>query len=123
MRRESNTLVISPYSTFLALAVDRPAALKNLRRMGAMGWCGPYGFYEAADYSAAQGRIRPSHCELTRCWMAHHQGMSLLSLANVLFDNIVQRWFHSGRRVQATELVLHEKPAARAFPLPYGRAA
>jgi cyclic beta-1,2-glucan synthetase len=123
MRRESNTLVISPYSTFLALAVDRPAALKNLRRMGAMGWCGPYGFYEAADYSAAQGRIRPSHCELTRCWMAHHQGMSLLSLANVLFDNIVQRWFHSARRVQATELVLHEKPAARAFPLPYGRAA
>jgi hypothetical protein len=123
MRRDSNPLVISPYSTFLALAVDRPAALKNLRRMGAMGWCGPYGFYEAADYSAAHGRIRPSHCELTRCWMAHHQGMSLLSLANVLFDNIVQQWFHNDRRVQATELVLHEKPAARAFPLPYGRAA
>src|SRR5208282_4126006 len=42
MRRESNPLVISPYSSFLALAVDRPAALRNLRRMAAMGWCGPY---------------------------------------------------------------------------------
>ncbi len=123
MRRESNPLVISPYSTFLALAVDRPSGLENLRRMSAMGWCGPFGFYEAADYSAVQGRVRASQCELTRCWMAHHQGMSLLSLANVLFDNIVQRWFHDDRRVQATELVLHEKPAARALPLPYGRAA
>jgi len=44
--------------------------------------------------------------------MAHHQGMSLLSLANFLSDNIVQRWFHSDRRVQATELLLHEKPVA-----------
>jgi cyclic beta-1,2-glucan synthetase len=123
MRRESNPLVISPYSTFLALAVDRPSGLENLRRMSAMGWCGPYGFYEAADYSGERKRVRPSHYELTRCWMAHHQGMSLLSLTNVLFDNIVQRWFHNDRRVQATELVLHEKPAARALPLPYGRAA
>jgi hypothetical protein len=24
----------------------------------------------------------------------------------------VQRWFHNDRRVQATELLLHEKPAA-----------
>ena len=123
MRRESNPLVISPYSTFLALAVDRPAALRNLRRIAAMGWCGPYGFYEAGDYSATQGRFRHAHYELTRCWMAHHQGMSLLSLANVLGDNVVQRWFHSDRRVQATELVLHEKPAARALPLSNGKAA
>ena len=123
MRRDSNPLVISPYSTFLALDVDRPAALQNLRRMDAMGWFGSYGFYEAADYSAAQGRFRASRCELVRCWMAHHQGMSLLSLANVLSDDIVQRWFHSDRRVQATELVLHEKPAARGVHLPYGRAA
>jgi len=38
--------------------------------------------------------------------------MSLLALANHLHDGVVQRWFHNDRRVQATELVLHEKPAA-----------
>jgi cyclic beta-1,2-glucan synthetase len=46
--------------------------------------------------------------------MVHHQGMSLLSLANFLCDNIVQRWFHSHRRVQASELLLQEKSVARA---------
>jgi hypothetical protein len=44
--------------------------------------------------------------------MAHHQGMSLLALANFLNNNIVQQWFHAERRVQATELLLHEKPVA-----------
>jgi cyclic beta-1,2-glucan synthetase len=124
MRRDSNPLVISPYSTFLSLEVDRPAALRNLRRMGASKWFGPYGFYEAADYSGSHNRLRPTSCELVRCWMAHHQGMSLLSLANVLCDDVVQRWFHSDRRVQATELVLHEKPAAHVRRVhSYGRAA
>jgi hypothetical protein len=46
--------------------------------------------------------------------MVHHQGMSLLSLANLLCDNIVQRWFHSDRRVQASELLLQEKPVSQA---------
>jgi cyclic beta-1,2-glucan synthetase len=44
--------------------------------------------------------------------MAHHQGMVMLSLANFLLDGVVHRWFHSDRRVQATELLLHEKPVA-----------
>ena len=48
--------------------------------------------------------------DLVRCWMAHHQGMSFLSLANFLCDGVVQRWFHADPRVQATELLLHEKP-------------
>jgi len=108
-----NALVISPYSTFLALNIDPWDALRNLRRMDDMGWCGAYGFYEAADYSSVRrrrfGRRQP---QLVRCWMAHHQGMSLLAVANFLNGNIVQRWFHSERRVQATELLLHEKPVA-----------
>jgi cyclic beta-1,2-glucan synthetase len=60
-----------------------------------------------------------------RCWMAHHQGMSLLSIANYLLDGVVQRWFHSDPRVQATELLLHEKPVAhvRATRAGYGASA
>jgi cyclic beta-1,2-glucan synthetase len=57
--------------------------------------------------------------------MAHHQGMSLLSIANYLLDGVVQRWFHSDPRVQATELLLHEKPVAhvRATRADYGASA
>jgi hypothetical protein len=116
MRRESNPLVISPYSTFLALSVDRPGSLRNLRRMEALGWFGSRGFYESADYSAGGGRFRSPRCQIVRCWMAHHQGMSLLSIANLLCDNVVQRWFHADRRVQATELLLQEKPVLYVPP-------
>ena len=123
---EPGCLVISPYSTFLALHVDPAAALRNLRRMEGEEWLGPYGFYESADYSTTSGRRSWRHRhELVRCWMAHHQGMSLIALANFLHDGVVQRWFHADRRVQATELLLHEKPATNVKSLRqlYGAAA
>jgi cyclic beta-1,2-glucan synthetase len=103
--------VISPYSTFLALGVDSVGALRNLRRMQKRHWLGPYGFYEAIDFSSPHRGERGG--EVVRCWMAHHQGMSLLSIANFLHDEVVQRWFHNDPRVQATELLLQEKPAGR----------
>jgi cyclic beta-1,2-glucan synthetase len=71
-----------------------------------------YGFYEAADFSSGRRRFWHSRYQLVRCWMAHHQGMSLLALANFLNADVVQKWFHAERRVQATELLLHEKPVA-----------
>ena len=123
---DAGALVISPYSTFLALHVDPTAALRNLRRMESDGWLGSYGFYESADYSTTSGRRSWRHRhELVRCWMAHHQGMSLISLANFLHDGVVQRWFHGDLRVQATELLLHEKPATNVKSLRqlYGAAA
>lgn len=124
MKQESNPVIISPYSTFLALTVDSSEALRNLHRMNNLGWFGRYGFYESADFSALT-RFRRSRCRLVKCWMAHHQGMSLLAMANLLCDNVVQRWFHSSRRVQATELLLHEKPVSHVSStrLPRGNAA
>ncbi len=106
-----DALVISPYSTFLALNTSTKAALRNLRRMAHEGWFGDYGFYESADYSASRDRRWRHEYELIRLWMAHHQGMSLLAIANFLADGVVQDWFHSHPRVQATELLLDEKPA------------
>ena len=99
--------VISPYSSFLALSVLRKESIANLRRMVEMNWMGNFGFYEAADYT--QGK-QP---ELVRSWMAHHQGMCLLAVTNLLKDNIVQRWFHATPRVRAAELLLHEKPLSK----------
>jgi len=112
-KSEIEPMIVSPYSTFLALSVDRKSAIANLRRMEELGWFGPYGFYEAADYSRPRGRFFGAKFEIVQSWMVHHQGMSLLSLANFLCDNVVQRWFHSDRRVQATELLLQEKPVAQ----------
>jgi hypothetical protein len=109
---ELDNLVISPYSTFLSLNVDAEGALTNLRRMFRWGWFGKFGFYESADFGVPRRGFRRQRWQLVRCWMAHHQGMSLLALANFLNDSVVQRWFHGERRVQATELLLHEKPVS-----------
>jgi hypothetical protein len=118
-------LVISPYSTFLALHVDASSALRNLRKMAGRGWFGSYGFYEAVDFTPSRRRSWLHRQEPVRCWMAHHQGMTLLSIANFLRDNIVQEWFHNDPRVQATELLLHEKPLTHLRPVrrTYGKAA
>jgi cyclic beta-1,2-glucan synthetase len=116
---EVDSLVISPYSTLLGLSIDPEAAVANLRRMAGMGWVGSYGFYEGADYSAGRRRFWRSNYQIVRCWMAHHQGMSMLALANFLDDNVVQKWFHAEPRVQASELLLHEKPVAHVMQIPH----
>ena len=100
--------VVSPYSTFLALCVDARAAYSNLRWMEAAGWVGAYGFYEAADYTSAG-----KSAVLVREWMAHHHGMSLLAITNLLHENVVQRWFHANPVVQSAELLLHELPLSK----------
>jgi cyclic beta-1,2-glucan synthetase len=110
-KSESDPLVVSPYSTFLALPVDRKGALANLKKMDSLGLFGAYGFFEAADYTKSRKKFFAPRFERVQSWMVHHQGMSLLSLGNILCDSVMQRWFHSDRRVQATELLLQEKPA------------
>ncbi|HEY0759710.1 MAG TPA: glucoamylase family protein [Acidisarcina sp.] len=101
--------VVSPYSSFLALGVDSINALANLRKMADAGWIGTYGFYEAIDFTGGLDRA-----VVVREWMAHHQGMSLLAILNLLKDNLVQQWFHATPQLQATELLLHEKPMREA---------
>ena len=91
------------------MGLDPVEALKNLKRMAKMDWMGAYGFYEAADY---QESIKTPKLVLE--WMAHHQGMSLLAILNLLYDNIVQDWFHANAHLEATQLLLHEKPMHEA---------
>ncbi len=110
-------LVVSPYSSCLALMVDPAGAAQNLAAMARKGWLAQYGFYEAADYTASSNRaLRAPKCEVVRSFMAHHQGMSLAAICNVLYDYPFQRWFHANRAVQASELMLNER-ALRARPI------
>lgn len=104
-------LVIAPYASCLALLVDTASAVKNLRRMAAKNWIGAYGFYESADFSNDPSHWPlPRKYQLVREWMAHHQGMSLAAFCNVLHNDVFQRWFHAEPLVQASELILQERP-------------
>lgn len=104
----SENLVIAPYATALAAMVDPAAAMRNFVRLSTAGAYGQYGFYEALDYTRAR-LPAGSHLVIVRAFMAHHQGMSVVAIANVLFDGRMRARFHAEASVQATELLLQER--------------
>ncbi|MFY9572711.1 MAG: glucoamylase family protein, partial [Blastocatellia bacterium] len=116
----SDDLVVSPYSTALAAMVEPRAALENMRRLAREGALTKYGFYEAIDYT--KDRLKPDQkSALIKAFMAHHQGMILVALDNLINDNVMQNRFHSQPLVQATELLLQER-IPRGVPLVRPRA-
>ncbi len=114
----SDDLVVAPYASALALMVAPEDACSNLQRLAAEGFEGEYGFYEAIDYTLT--RVPRGHAHaVVRSYMAHHQGMTFLSLAHVLCDGRMQARFASDPAFQATALLLQERiPRAGAVLLP-----
>ena len=108
-------LVIAPYASALALMVEPAEACTNLQRMAAEGYLGLYGFYEAIDYTPSR-LSRDETSATVQSFMAHHQGMSFLSLAYVLLDRPMQRRFMANPIFQAADLLLQERvPKALPF--------
>jgi len=104
----SDDLVVSPYSTMLATHIDAQSALDNLRALEEKGAFSRYGFYESIDYTP--DRLQKNQKSfILRSFMAHHQGMSLVSMNNLLHDNPMQRRFHAEPLVKATQLLLQER--------------
>jgi len=101
-------LVVAPYASVLASLVRPEAALQNLLLLAEEGLLGDFGFYEAIDFTAAR-LPPPRRSVIVRTFMAHHQGMSLVALDNVLNGGIMQERFHRDARVKATELLLEER--------------
>jgi cellobiose phosphorylase len=107
--------VVSPYASALALMIAPEAAWANLQRLAAIGLEGPYGFYEAIDFTPSR-QLRGQSGAVVRSFMAHHQGMMMLSLAQVLLGTHMQMRFASAPECQATLLLLQERiPKAAAI--------
>ncbi|MGL5378366.1 GH36-type glycosyl hydrolase domain-containing protein [Clostridium sp.] len=101
-------LVVSPYSTLMALPYDREASISNLKRLEKIGATGRYGYIEAIDYTKSRVKT-DGEDEEVRCYMVHHLGMSLMALDNVLNENILQERFHNIPEIKAVEILLKEK--------------
>jgi cyclic beta-1,2-glucan glucanotransferase len=116
----STELVIAPYATALASLVTPTFAAENFSRIAGLGGEGRFGFYEALDYNP-RGResdapsptiARPT---VVRAYFAHHQGMSLVAIANVICSDVFVSRFHADPRIQATELLLQERVPREAI--------
>lgn len=122
-------LVLAPYATIMALPYAKQEGLAALRRMESLGARGTYGFYEALDFTS--GRIPEGKpYMIVRSFMAHHQGMSMLTLSNLLLKRTMVGRFHRNKSVRAAELLLQERmprkaavikhPAMQRVHEPYG---
>ncbi|WP_254512986.1 GH36-type glycosyl hydrolase domain-containing protein [Anatilimnocola floriformis] len=101
-------LVISPYSTLMALIVDPAAAAENLQHLADAGAYGEWGFYDALDYTPERVPFGKQRI-VVRCFMAHHQGMGMLALGNLLNSGCIQRRFNAHPMARAAELLLQER--------------
>jgi cyclic beta-1,2-glucan synthetase len=103
----SKDTVVAPYATALAAMYDAKAAVSNFEHLTAVGALGHYGFYEALDFTPSR-LPKSKDVAIVRAYMAHHQGMTLVALANVVLKGEMRHRFHRIPMVQATELLLQE---------------
>ncbi len=101
-------LVIAPYATALAAMYFPHAAVQNFQQLEKIGALGRYGFFEALDFTPirlAEGQ----RVAMVRCYMAHHQGMSLVAFDNAVHDGLMRHRFHRNPLIQAADLLLQER--------------
>ncbi len=100
--------VVAPYACAMAVLIAPADAVANLQLLESFGARGEFGFFDAVDFTASR-QPEGQPFTVVRNFMAHHQGMSLVALCNVVCDGAPRRWFGSAPLVQAHEVLLHER--------------
>ncbi len=104
----AENVVVAPYATGLAAMVDPRGAIGNFAHLASMGASGRYGFYEALDFT--RSRLPDDNTvAIIRNYMAHHQGMTIVAIANTLQHGLMRTRFHREPMIQASELLLQER--------------
>ena len=112
----SQSLVVAPYASFLAMHFNIKKSIKNILKLKEIGAYGEYGFYEAIDYNSPDAENMKSF-SIVKCYMTHHQGMSLVSVNNLLNRNIMRRRFHSEPMIKSAQVMLEEVRTAYVVPI------
>ncbi len=103
--RTNPSPVIAPYATLLALNVNPRESLRNIRRLARLDGLATTASTESVDYSVSDAGAGPC----SRVDGSPSGNASLLSIVNLLRDNVVQRCgsmkFPSS---ESAERILHE---------------
>lgn len=103
---ETPQIVIAPYGSIMAMSKYPHEVYENIKKFDKLGMNGKYGLYESYDYDDAT---------IVKSYYSHHQGMILSSIANHLKDNVIQKYFHADKSLQAVEILLKEKVQVRTY--------
>ena len=107
-------MVVSSYGIFLSLIYDPKGAIENLKILEKQGMYGEYGFYESIDYTASRLKYGEMY-EPVKTYMAHHQGLILLSINNLVNDNIFVKRFSKNPEIEAVDILLQERMPEKAI--------
>ena len=104
----SESVVVAPYATGLASMVNPERARQNYAHLAELGAQGRYGFYEALDFTRSR-LPEDEDVAIVRSFMAHHQGMTIIAIANTLLGGEMRARFHREPMIRASELLLQER--------------
>lgn len=102
----ADEIVVSSYGTILAILQAPEEVMKNIDVLKDNGAIGKYGFYESVDYTPS--RVKEKY-EIVKTYMAHHQGLILLSINNLFNNKILQKRFMKNPEMQSIKLLLEER--------------
>ena len=103
----ADELVVSSYGGILAISDTPEDEIENLKILEKEGMYDKFGFYEAIDYTperVEKGKLS----SVVKTYMAHHQGLILLSINNLFNNQILQKRFIENPEMEAVSILLQE---------------
>lgn len=104
----ADEMVVSSYGAILAITDYPKEVVQNLKRLEKEGMYGEYGFFESIDYTPSRLPVGKKK-EVVKTYMAHHQALILLSINNLINDNILQKRFMENPEIKAIDILLQER--------------
>ena len=116
----ADDLVIAPYASLMAVSYAPHAVIRNIDHLIDLDMIGLYGVYESIDFTPDRLHLDEKSVIVSE-YMAHHQGMILMAMANFFHEDVMVKRMHSDPRIQSVELVLQEQiPHTIKTQDPYG---
>ena len=104
----ADDIVVSSYGSVLAITDEPKEVIKNIRILKKYNMYGKYGLYESIDFTPERLGENKKY-EPVKTYMAHHQGLILLSINNLINNNILQERFHENPEIKSVDILLQEK--------------
>ena len=103
----ADEMVVSSYGGILAINEMPKEEIKNLKCLEKEGMYDKFGFYESIDYTPERVE-KGKNSAVVKTYMAHHQGLILLSINNLFCHNILQQRFMQNPEIAAVSILLQE---------------
>ena len=104
----ADEMVISSYGSILAITEDPKGVVDNLKKLEKQGMYNKYGFYESIDFTPNRVEKSKKYANV-KTYMAHHQALILLSINNLINNNILQKRFMLNPEMQSINILLEER--------------